>query len=140
MLNEKIQNKNLGKVLGQWLHGMEVWSLYGTFTFHYAVKSAHNAIRYVRNFIKRELGEKASYFLVAEPFADKHAMHIHGLIGGADDLGMPNLSAEWRKNYGRCRIEKYDREKGAAYYVSKYIHEDFCEWDISIDPCLKARG
>jgi hypothetical protein len=40
----------------------------------------------------------------------------------------------WFKLYGRARVEAYDPEKSATYYVTKYVVKDICDWAINIRP------
>lgn len=68
------------------------------------------------------------------------ALHVHGLIELPVDVRKPGLEkAEWDRlrkfctaKFGRSDIERYDRDLGAAHYVSKYVAKELNDWDIWI--------
>lgn len=48
--------------------------------------------------------------------------HYHCLIGNAADIyRMGMVDWWWGKGYGIARVEKYDKSKGAGYYLGKYL-------------------
>lgn len=115
------------EALGEWLSGFH-WDYFATYTFR-TPHSKFGALGHTRRHI-REQGVGGAV-LFAEPFTWRDDYHVHSLERleglGLDDY-MGKLSAAQR--LGRCRIERYDSELGATYYVAKYLTKGKVEWEI----------
>jgi len=59
------------------------------------------------------------YFRVAE-YQDRGTLHFHALIGGVGDVRRLLFKDFWELS-GFARVEKYDSDRGASYYVGKYL-------------------
>lgn len=59
-------------------------------------------------------------------------LHLHSLVGG-DTEGSPREA--WRDWFqdpfgGRAKIVVYERDKGAEYYLSKYVSKSLGEYEV----------
>ncbi|MBA7688108.1 hypothetical protein ES703_96584 [subsurface metagenome] len=57
--------------------------------------------------------------------------HFHSLIGGVADLPRDEAWAWWFNRYGFARIEPYNRELGAGFYLCKYVTKDLGDIQLS---------
>ena len=57
--------------------------------------------------------------------------HFHGLIGGVKDLRRMDFVDWWYKDYGISRIEPYNRELGAGFYLCKYVVKELGDIQFS---------
>jgi hypothetical protein len=76
---------------------------------------------------------KIEYFLAVERFHDGYFLHTHSLVNGLDGLTYRQIGESWRTLYGREKIEGYQKDKGANFYLTKYVTKDLCDWDLKID-------
>lgn len=76
--------------------------------------------------------ENVNYFFCVERFKDGQFTHIHAIIWVSKELPYNDVSGLWRSMYGRCKIEAYQKDKGANYYLTKYLVKELCDWDIKI--------
>jgi hypothetical protein len=63
--------------------------------------------------------------------------HFHALIGGVADLRRDEAWAWWFDKFGIARIEPYNRELGAGYYLCKYVTKEL--GDIRFSPNLSRK-
>jgi hypothetical protein len=63
--------------------------------------------------------ERPYYFRVTE-MQERDVMHFHSLIGGVGDIRRLLFKDLWEL-HGFARVEKYERGKGANFYVGKYL-------------------
>jgi len=77
--------------------------------------------------------EHIEFFLAVERFKHGDFTHVHALINGVEGLTYNQVSETWRDRFGRCRTEGYQKDKGVAFYLTKYILKDLCDWDLHID-------
>ena len=118
------------------------WFMTGTFRESYSVQAARRAWeRWTRHicwggwFVAFELTNRNG----------KAVPHVHALVNcdASANLGPGRAAAwdpydskawqGWLKSYGRCKIERYDPERGAAEYVSKYVTKsayDRGDWSV----------
>lgn len=73
------------------------------------------------------------YFLAIERFKSGDFTHCHGLVNGLDGLTYRQIGESWRALYGREKVERYEVDKGANFYLTKYVTKDLCDWDLKID-------
>tara|TARA_Y100000310_G_C20609430_1_gene777232 strand:+ start:877 stop:1116 length:240 start_codon:yes stop_codon:yes gene_type:complete len=59
-------------------------------------------------------------------------LHLHSLVGGEGAGNIKAAWADWFNNPygGRARIELYNPEKGASFYISKYVTKTLGEWEV----------
>lgn len=57
--------------------------------------------------------------------------HFHALISGCKNQVRQDAWATWFKSQGIARIEPYDRELGAGYYLCKYAVKSLGEIEFS---------
>jgi hypothetical protein len=43
------------------------------------------------------------------------------------------IGESWRGLFGREKVETYEKDKGANFYLTKYVTKDLCDWDLKID-------
>lgn len=144
MVNElvraKQQRKQLHEGWTQWLEGLP-WDHYATLTFKRS-SGPDFAQRVFAGWIRRlelEAGMPLLWFVGFENGHLLGRLHIHSLVGNTRDVSIAFLAKEWR--HGFSRIERYDPNRGAAHYVSKYVTKDLLDFDISphFDRALAAR-
>lgn len=63
--------------------------------------------------------------------------HFHGLIGGVAGLRRDGAWAWWFKEYGIARIEPYDPQLGAGFYLCKYVTKELGDIQFSAGMSLK---
>lgn len=117
--------KAFGEWLGQW---DEEWDLWVTFTFENNYR-AHSAKKAVIRFLRREV-PGFSACLVIEPHKAGFTWHVHALIGNAVDVRRRELADKWAVRYGWARIEEYDPEKRARFYIGKYLVNPIVDYDF----------
>lgn len=127
-----------GEAMGSWLSEFN-WDWYATLTFKFEVPNPINAKRYFARWLKdvdKYLGRDSGAFLAVERFKHNFGTHLHTLVrvGLNDSLFNQEVFIlpmwdKWFKRYGRAKIEKYDPNLGAGYYVGKYISKELCDFD-----------
>jgi hypothetical protein len=92
--------------MGEFLNQIE-WDVFGTFTFQkfYSIDGATRAFEKYLRMCPRCY----CYFSVEE----QPRPHVHALIGRIDNMNLLRWRLGWHE------IHKFDRNKGAAWYVSK---------------------
>ena len=108
------------------------WDWFATLTFRDLPKS-YTAVNRVKKWLaaiqkdeKRPLG----YFMATEWFKTRECPHFHLLMGNLEDVRRDKWWQVWFTWYGRNRILPYDKEKGAGYYLTKYIVKE--ESDLAV--------
>jgi len=81
------------------------------------------------NYKKNEI----EYFMVVERFKHGDFTHIHALLNGLDGLTYNQISDAWRNRFGICQVEGFIKNKGADFYLTKYLLKEVCDWDIYIN-------
>ncbi|GAI66098.1 unnamed protein product [marine sediment metagenome] len=105
------------------------WDWYTTHTFRAEYVSPREADRHWQAWLNSlclasEVKglERPFYFRVTET-QDRGTLHFHSLIGGVGDIRRLLFKDFWELN-GFARVEAYDPELGANYYVGKYLTKD----------------
>ena len=129
-----------------WLSGFH-WDHFATLTFAEprSEASARRAFgRYVRDLRERTHGGSVGYFCGYE-YGTFGRLHLHALLRTSvpqPELGRngvphpsPALPGElvwrtWFDRFGRATVSAYDRNRGAAGYVSKYVTKRLAYYDI----------
>lgn len=57
--------------------------------------------------------------------------HFHALLSGVGELRRDEAWSWWFDRYGMARIEPYDRNKGAGYYLCKYVTKELGDIQFS---------
>jgi len=140
--NERDVSAEMGKFLNRF-----AWTWWVTITFRDDVGS-YTAWRRAKQFITylerggREKGRRrrsVGAFVALEVHRwsrnsqDTLTPHLHMLIDGVADLRRDEAWKFTFERNGRSRIEPYDKTRGAAYYITKYIAKEAFgrgEWDI----------
>ena len=59
--------------------------------------------------------------MATEWFKTRECPHFHLLMGNLDGVRRDKWWQVWFTWYGRNRVLPYDKEKGAGYYLTKYV-------------------
>ena len=83
-----------------------------------------------------ELGDRRGmhdlhWFRAREFQRDRRVPHYHMLIGGVKDLRRDDAWAWWFKRFGFARILPYEAEKGARFYLCKYVTKELGDFEFS---------
>lgn len=115
----------------EWISQLEDWEWYCHFTFREPVHPEQANKRYLRfmrdlnrNLYGRRYGDKGGGvpWVRGLEWQQRDVIHFHGLIGGGVSvLRRLAYMDRWNEENGFARIQPYDKEKGAIYYMVKYI-------------------
>lgn len=122
--------KEISRAFGDWLNRYK-WDWWATFTFRRDIGPAGAKKSLTRFLSQQKRG--ATWFQALEWHRYRDSVHIHSLVGNVSDLRRLSVMDEWFKKYGIARIWPYQEEKGARYYLSKYIIKELADWDFKID-------
>lgn len=77
-------------------------------------------------------GLHGHYWFRAREFQkDRGVPHFHLLVGGVKDLRRDEAWEWWFKRYGFARILPYEAEKGARFYLCKYVTKELGDFEFS---------
>jgi hypothetical protein len=122
---------------GKWLSG-ENWTHWTTLTTKKEM-TINSARRQAEGFHKiLNLAGDAKIFFAAEPFDTKEGHHLHALLQLPEQLKYTDIHKAWqyvsgsktRANNNRIQIEEYNSQKGATFYIGKYITKYLCDYDL----------
>src|SRR5664279_5088478 len=124
--------------LAEWVDQFD-WQFYFTGTFP-PDRSYRDAIKTKRAFerfagdLRNNYGKNhIEYFMAVERFKHGDFTHVHALLNGLDGCTYPQIGGTWRARFkGIEQVEGYDPEKGAAFYLTKYVCKSICDWDLHI--------
>jgi len=112
------------------------WSWWCTFTTGYELTM--NSARRSMNRLYETMHKESPTVMMwcAEPFDVKEGFHTHAMV--STNLSFDRLCKMWQVSsagvkYGkhnRLKLVKYDSDKGAGHYISKYISKKLSDWDI----------
>lgn len=135
---ELTANWKYAQEMGNWLNNMQFdesgelstpWDYWftGTFKYEATLKSARRASQ---NFIKSVNPDIA--FWGTEAGKETGRNHIHGLLHFRTLTPPPakTLWNWWFTRYGRAHVDKFEQEKGAVHYVSKYVAKQMTDYDL----------
>jgi hypothetical protein len=124
--------KKANKAFGEWL-STPSWEWYTTHTFKLDYVSPrqadkawyawYNSVRVAVKAINKApsvYGPGTPYYFRAAEYQDRGTLHYHALIGGVGDIRRLSFKDLW-ECYGFARVEAYEPDKGAAFYVGKYL-------------------
>lgn len=70
--------------------------------------------------------------------ADRGVSHWHALVGGVSELRrMDEVDWWYGKGYGFARVLPYEHEKGASFYLCKYVTKEL--GDVQFSPSLTMK-
>ena len=138
---DKAYYEELKQAWGEWLSGLADWELFCMLTFRdpegqgtWTKPGFATAKRAWGKFIaaaQPALGE-LSYVSMFEMQHWRGVPHIHALVGNVDKaLRRMDLVDFGNKNFGYTRVYEYEAEKGAAYYLCKYVTKDIADIEFS---------
>jgi hypothetical protein len=126
----------LRQELSDWIAQRD-WQIWSTLTFkpERRYKDTIQTKKQFFKFIKKfgdEFGKnQIEYFIAVERFADGHFTHLHSLLNGVDGITYRQIGETWRGlGFGREEVEKYEKDRGADYYLTKYVTKSICDWDF----------
>ena len=135
--NPQQKYTNSTQQYGDWLKQYD-WQYFGTFTTGYemTIRTARRSMQ--RFYDETSKAGKTRMFWVAEEFELKDGFHTHALITVPDCLQYKNLIDIWQKVSGgknkgfwnRIDLQKYDKRRGAGYYVGKYVTKKLTDYDL----------
>lgn len=109
----------------------------GTFkpdrSYRDTIKTKKAFQRFIDSMGKQYRKPNIEYFLAVERFKNGDFTHCHALMNGLDGMTFKQIGESWRNLFGREKIETYQKDKGANFYLTKYITKDLCDWDLKID-------
>ena len=114
------------------------WQIYMTGTFlpdqsyRDTIKTKRAFERYIEDLRKKYKKSEIEYFMVVERFKHGDFTHIHALLNGLDGLSYRQIGETWRDRFGREQVERFEKGKGADFYLTKYLLKDVCDWDLHI--------
>jgi len=129
-----VPGRLLQSSLGTWLNEFE-WDCWCTWTFDSRFgptgPSPDRCLYHTRNWIEHLPGAPIGYFVAVERGTGGR-VHSHGLLRFKDSFAprRKSLFGSWKARFGRNRVLPYNREKGATYYVAKYITKEPLHWDL----------
>ncbi|HYV92753.1 MAG TPA: hypothetical protein VE978_13240 [Chitinophagales bacterium] len=113
---------------------------YGTFTTGYkmSLTSARRVMEGFHNQIRKE--GQTNFFWVAENYEVNDGYHTHGLIQVPHTVTYKKLLDIWQHvsggkksdKWNRIDLQRYDKERGANFYVGKYIRRKNTDYDLLI--------
>lgn len=122
-LNPEKRRPELGPEYGQWLT-TRPWDWYATFTFREWIHPEWGAQLYDAwaTRLAQDAGRVMTHARALE-YQRRGVVHFHSLIW---NVGEHQRRFKWMQMWesmggGISRIYEYDRAKGAAYYVGKYL-------------------
>lgn len=118
----------------EWL-AQDSWDFFGTWTFKYADDPTLPQLRRaVQNLSDATHPARLAWFSERGKIGGRG--HLHGLIAlhPGDPLTGRDLWNWWFRRYGRCKIEPFDPELGAAGYCAKYLTKDSFDYDYLTNP------
>lgn len=136
MLYENSIKGDLKQAWGSWISGLADWDWFATLTFRPPSKEEQAKGYTQRGWKYAERAYDAFLGGLPAPLGVEHWVrcfefehwrgvpHIHALISGVDGLRRDDAWAWWFKRYGQARILPYDRERGAGFYLCKYVTKE----------------
>ena len=130
---------------GTWISGLAQWDLFVTLTFRDPVhqpgknwtrpgwRQAKHAWAQFTDLIMSD-SAGGMWVRCLELHKWRGTPHIHGLISGVNPELNIKYARDWAyHHYGIARIDRYDRNLGAAWYITKFVHSDNFDIDFGGD-------
>ncbi|MBA7687573.1 hypothetical protein ES703_96037 [subsurface metagenome] len=128
---------------------MAAWEWYATFSFRDPVdprfpnwtkvgwKSAHNALNCFNAALIMQLDYINPLWVAVMELQRRGVPHWHALVANVGDQRRMSWVDWWYDHYGIARILPYQADRGARYYLGKYLMK--AQADIQFSPALKAQ-
>ncbi|MBA7712924.1 hypothetical protein ES703_121918 [subsurface metagenome] len=141
--------EDICQAFGRWIDGMAPWEWYATLTFRdpkdprfptwtkVGWKSAHNALNSFNNALVQDLDYVNPLWVSVMELQDRGVPHWHALVANVADQRRMKWVDWWFEHYGIARILPYQAERGARYYLGKYLSKE--QADIRFSPALDAQ-
>lgn len=115
---------------GDFLMGYQ-WTLFGTLTTRFPIREPQlitEFMRWIRK-IDRHAQGAVNWHYAIEPHSCGTHLHLHFLLNAPPCISPTIASALWK--LGRVDAERFDPNRGAAYYISKANLHNPDRYDIS---------
>jgi hypothetical protein len=132
------ENKKIRNSMADFVNkfAWDIW-MTGTFlpdqAYRDTIKTKKAFSKFVEDLTKNFNKTDIEYFMAVERFKSGDFTHIHALLNGLEGLSYQQIGETWRDRYGREKVEGYQKDKGANYYLTKYCVKDLCDWDLRIN-------
>jgi len=93
----------------------------------------------VASAVKDDAMRPPYWFRGREPNPYRYGTHFHALVGGVAHLSRREAWAAWFNQHGHARIEPYDPQRGAGFYVAKYVTKELGDLQFSANAGLYAK-
>ena len=130
---------------GTWISGLAEWELFVTLTFRDPIyrpgsnwtrpgwrQAKHAWAQFTDLIMSDSAGGMWVRCLEIQP--RRGTPHIHGLVSGVNPELNIKYARDWAyHHYGIARIDRYDPDLGAAWYITKFVHSDNFDIDFGGD-------
>ena len=117
---------------GEWIQRDWDWNWFGSFTFREDVSSkrADKDWLYFVKQVRKACGRSVQWVRCTE-LQQRQVLHYHALLLNVGKADRYFLMDVWNDIAGFARIFLYDKERGAGYYLSKYVVKELGEIKFS---------
>jgi len=125
------EGKKLRQAYVEWIMPLSDWQWYCHFTFKNPVhpeQANRRFLRFTRDINKALFGKRYGEngqgvsWVRGQEWQKRDVIHFHVLHGGGVSvLRRLTYMDRWYEDNGIARIQPYDKDKGAVYYMVKYI-------------------
>lgn len=137
----KAEYDEIKQAWGTWLSDLSEWDWFVTLTFRDPEgqgewtkpgwATAKKAWREFTEAAQPALGE-LEWVRMFEMQKWRGVPHIHALVGKCDETVRRMELVDWAyERFGITRVEKYDSNKGASFYLCKYVTKSLADIDFS---------
>jgi|ERR1039458_276549 uncharacterized protein YycO len=104
------------------------WDLFCTFTTERPLKRSSARFHMTKLCKILKVPVRAGIFWITEAFKSGEGHHIHALI----KTKVPGtvIKSWWENRHGRCTVDEFDKNRGGADYVTKYLDQGQNDFDI----------
>lgn len=113
---------------GDWIEELAEWDYWTTLTFRdeFSISSARRA---GEHFMKAVNPSTAWWAIENGTIGGR--THIHSLMAfGHDRPDASHIWHRWYKRHGRAEVDRFDKKRGAAHYVGKYVTKELADYDV----------
>lgn len=137
---EHKKKQEIRNQLAGWVNHFD-WDIWFTGTFDQAnfmgyrdtIKTLRAHDRFIDDLSKKFSLPNIGYFVAVERHYLGGFCHVHSLLNGVEGVKYREIGETWRGRYGIEKVEGYDREKGANYYLTKYVLKDLHDWRFKLN-------
>lgn len=132
----------VARAMGEWLSQWQ-WDAWCTLTFrdgNFSPDAADRAFAKLAQTLRVESAPTLSYFVGHELGGHTGRLHLHCLLGGLPyGDSRRGIWKWWHHRYGRAQVLPFDADRGAAFYVSKYVTKGLAHWDLELQGQTEQR-